>query len=228
MCGNATESVEHLGRCHKLDPLRDWLADISGEYSWIDHENRQTFLLGLHPHENRRAGTVSLWLLMWSALINNLVRISTESAILNIEVIKKKALEVFVERALALLFKAKVYHRRAMSKSGGQPPEEYTKYTRLLSPLGEISPSDQPDESPKIVWSDPVLHTMREVGLDHLLIKNTVPKGTGPSSPECFSNQHASPERANQKPTAPEGSMVKRRSVAFQTSRIRAETVSRN
>ena len=68
MCGKTTESVEHLGRCQKLGPLRDWLEAISGEYSWSDPENRQTFLLGLHPHETHGAGTVSLWLLVWSAL----------------------------------------------------------------------------------------------------------------------------------------------------------------
>ena len=225
MCRGATESVEHLGRCQKLFPLREWLKDVSGEYSWFERGRPAAFLLGLHPHDNHGAGSTSLWLLVWSALISNLVKMSTESAILNLEVIQKKALQVFIERSLSLLFKAKVYHRRAMSRSGGEPPVSYPKYSRLISPLGEITPSNQPDMSPKIVWSDPFLHAMRKAGLDHLLLTNTVPIGTGPSSPECFSNQHTSPERANQTPTVPERSKGLRRSVAFHTSRIRAETV---
>ena len=226
MCGGATESVEHLGRCRKLFPLREWLKDISGEYSWDERGKPAAFLLGLHPHETHGAGSTSLWLLVWSALITNLVKMSTEGAILNTEVVIKKALIIFMERALSLLYQAKANHRRAMSREGGEPPESYPKLTRLIAPLGEIIPSDQPDMSPKIAWSDPFLHAMKEAGLDHLLLTKKVPKGTGPSSPECFSNQHTSPERANQTPPVPNGNTGRRRSVAFRTSRIQAETVS--
>ena len=225
MCGKVTESIEHLEKCQKLAPLRDWLHDISNEYSWIDHENRQTFLLGLHPHETHGAGTVSLWLLMWSALIVNLIKISTEGAVLNTDVICKKALETFMTRASSLLFRAKTLHRSVMSKTGGSPPESYKKFSRLLAPLGEIRPSAELiNMEPELSWSTPFLGALEEAGLGHLL-KTKAPHGAGSSSTECFSNQHASPEREIHNPLAPNGSRGLRRRVAFQPSRIPSETV---
>ena len=160
-----------------------------------------------------------------AALILNLIKISTEGAILNTDVIIKTALETFMVRASSLLFRAKVLHRRAMSKVGGKPPESYPKLSRLITPLGEIAPSMNENMSPELVWSTPFLGAIEKAGLGHLLKPISAPQGAGPSSPECFSNQHTPPELANQHPSIPSGNRGLRRSVAFQPSRIRAETV---
>ena len=149
---------------------------------------------------------------------------STEGAILNSEVIRKNALETFMTRASSLLYSAKTLHRRDMNKTGGKPPESYPKLSRLIAPLGEITPSGQIDMTPELVWSTPFLGAIEEAGLGHLL-KTKAPPGAGSSSTECFSNQHVPPEREIHKPLAPEGSRGLRRRVAFQPSRIPSETV---
>ena len=150
MCTYFTESVEHLENCCKLAPLKLWLRATTEEYSWSDNEQKQCFMLGLHPHEEHGDGSVSLWLLWWSALIRNLIKMSTEGAILNTEVIMKKALETFTTRASSLLFRAKTLHRRVMSKTGGNPPESYKKLSRLIAPLGAIRPSGQINLTPEL------------------------------------------------------------------------------
>ena len=77
MCTYFTESVEHLENCSKLAPLKLWLRATTEEYSWSDNEQKQCFMLGLHPYEKHGDGSVSLWLLLWSALIRNLIQSSS-------------------------------------------------------------------------------------------------------------------------------------------------------
>jgi hypothetical protein len=225
MCTFFTESVEQLDSCAQLAPLKMWLRATTKEYSWYDSDQKQCFMLGLHPHDKHGDGSVSLWLLMWSALIVNLIKISTEGAVLNTDVICKKALETFMTRASSLLFRAKTFHRSVMSKTGGSPPESYKKFSRLLAPLGEIRPSAELiNMEPELSWSTPFLGALEEAGLGHLL-KTKAPHGAGSSSTECFSNQHVPPEREIHNPLAPNGSRGLRRRVAFQPSRIPSETV---
>ena len=176
-CGKARENIEHFGSCSALEPLRIWLADLTGEYMWT---NPITFLVGCHPLTESPPGAASLWLLLWGSIIRNLVRMSTEGDPLDVDKIKTNTLRTFLSRASALEYQALLIRSSKLSR-GGDPPTIYPKLSRLITPMGEIS------KSTYIVWSPEFLKALERANLSELVkeqAEGEVTINSPPSQPD--------------------------------------------
>ena len=114
------------------------------------------------PTRGEDRGSVSLWLIIWGAVIRNFVRMSTEGDPLDLEKIKTEALRNFTMRASSLEYHAVLQRGKLLGK-GKPPPKQYPILTRLIYPLGEMG------EDTNVHWGDPYLEALRAAGLGHLI-----------------------------------------------------------
>jgi hypothetical protein len=163
-CNGPRETPEHLGSCKALDPLREWLVRVTGDYTWGEPE---TFLLGIHPQTTHARGACNLWLLMWASIIRNFVRTSTEGDPLNTDTIIKYTANTFVSRCKVVLNTATRQTLKIASR-GGNPPVLYPKLSRLIEPQAEVS-RDPKESIPTLSWSHQLHKTLVDHDLSHVL-----------------------------------------------------------
>ena len=176
-CGKGREKIEHFGECEAVAPLRAWLASLTDEYSW---EEPTTFLLGSHPRAHPASGGAQLWLLLWGAIIRNLVRMSTEGDPFNPDSIKTQTLRRFTERATALSYQATIIRDQNIGR-GKQAPTSYPKLSRLIAPLGEVG------EDTNIHWSEPFKEALKAAKIEHLIKEGA--EGTPTNNSESKPNR---------------------------------------
>ena len=153
-CGKGRETPEHLGACPALKPLRDWLVIMTEEYSWGEPE---TFLLGPHPQAQHTPGGSNLWLLLWGALIRNLVKMSTEDAKLDTKAIIKSTVRNFTSLCKVQLHRANVTY--FMARARNKTPSVY-KASCYMEPMASIMPGEA--GPPAMRWCDKLLEFFDE------------------------------------------------------------------
>ena len=161
-CGKERETTKHLGTCPALQPLREWLMAITEDYSWGEPE---TFLLGPHPQAQHTPGGCNLWLLLWGALIRNLVKMSTEDARFDPKSIIKNTVENFANLCKVQLHRANVTYSTARARE--KTPSVY-RHAGYMLPMATIMPSET--GPPVIRWCNKLLEYFDENKIEGMVL----------------------------------------------------------